>query len=55
MIYSISEIVELEYQVLNKGLRMVILADYIKASDIENKSLGVVPIWRILKDKYKNV
>ena len=50
---SISEIVELEYHALNKDLRMVILADYIKVSDNENKSLGVVPIWRILKDKYK--
>ncbi|MBQ8668567.1 DEAD/DEAH box helicase family protein [bacterium] len=50
---SISEILELEYQAMNKNLRMVILADYIKASDTENKCLGVVPIWRTLKDKYK--
>ena len=50
---SISEIVEIEHRSLNKDLRMVILTDYIKASDNENKSLGVVPIWRILKEKYK--
>ncbi|MBO5447572.1 DEAD/DEAH box helicase family protein [bacterium] len=51
---SILDIVEIEYRNLNKALRMVILADYIKASDDEKNSLGVVPIWRILKDKYKS-
>lgn len=49
---SISEIVELEAQALGNSLRMVILADYIKANDSDNSHLGVIPIWRTLKNKF---
>lgn len=49
---SIVEIAECETQSLGKDLRMVILADYIKDKDTDNTHLGVVPIWRILKDKF---
>lgn len=49
---SIVDIVEAENRSLNSSLRMVILADYIKADDVDNSSLGVVPIWRVLKGKY---
>ena len=49
---SIKEIVQLESSILGKDLRMVILADYIKANDLDNSSLGVVPIWRTLKTSF---
>mgnify|MGYP002622083555 CR=1 FL=1 len=49
---SIVEIVDLESKSLGKDLRMVVLADFIKADDTENNSLGVVPIWRTLKNKF---
>lgn len=49
---SIKEIVELELTQLGNNLRMVVLADFIKSDDIGNSSLGVVPIWSILKDEY---
>lgn len=49
---SIIEIVDIELNSLADKLRMVILADYIKADDVSNSHLGVVPIWRTLKDKY---
>ena len=49
---SIKDIVGYEYSNLGSKLRMVILADYIKANDIGNTTLGVVPIWRTLKDRY---
>lgn len=50
---SINEIVNLEVNSLDKSLRMVILADYIKADDTDNTHLGVVPIWRLLKSNSK--
>lgn len=49
---SIVDIVKLETDSLGKDLRMVILADYIKDKDTDNSHLGVVPIWRTLKDKF---
>ena len=49
---SIVEIVECETESLGKDLRMVILADYIKDKDTDNSHLGVVPIWRTLKNKF---
>jgi len=49
---SIVQIVELENNSLGKNLRMVILADYIKANDVDNSHLGVIPIWRTLKSKF---
>ena len=49
---SIVKIVELESNNLGNALRMVILADYIRANDVDNSHLGVVPIWRILKNKF---
>lgn len=52
---SIVQIVELENSNLGKDLRMVILADYIKANDTCNDHIGVVPIWRTLKNKYKDI
>lgn len=48
---SILSIVECESSSLGEDLRMVILADYIKADDVDNSHLGVVPIWRMLKSK----
>lgn len=49
---SIIEIVNCEYSSLKSDLRMVVLADYIKAEDTDNSHLGVVPIWRVLKNKF---
>ena len=51
---SIVDIVRLENEQLQDKLRMVILTDLIKADDIECSSMGVVPIWRKLKDTFKN-
>ena len=47
---SIVHIVRQESALLRERLRMVILADYIKLSDPGCTTLGVVPIWRKLKD-----
>lgn len=47
---SVVHIVRLESALLRGRLRMVILADYIKLSDPGCTTLGVVPIWRKLKD-----
>ncbi len=52
---SIVQITELENANLGKDLRMVILADYIKANDTDNSHLGVVPIWRTLKNKFPKI
>lgn len=52
---SIVQIVRLENSNLGKALRMVILADYIKANDTDNSHLGVIPIWRTLKNEFKNL
>lgn len=52
---SIVEITNVEYSSLKSDLRMVILADYIKANDVDNSHLGVVPIWRVLKNKFANI
>lgn len=49
---SIVEIAQIETEALGKDLRMVILADYIKDKDTDNTHLGVIPIWRILKNKF---
>lgn len=49
---SIIEIVKLENANLGADLRMVVLTDYIKENDEDNSHLGVVPIWRTLKNKY---
>jgi len=51
---SIVEIADLETKNLGKDLRMVVLADYIKENDSDNAHLGVVPIWRTLKNKFKS-
>lgn len=49
---SIVEIVRVEDNSLGKDLRMVVLADYIRENDVDNSSLGVIPIWRILKNEF---
>lgn len=49
---SVVEIAQIETESLGKDLRMVVLADYIKDKDTDNTHLGVVPIWRALKDKF---
>ena len=49
---SIVEIAKVEIESLGKDLRMVILADYIKDKDTDNTHLGVIPIWRTLKNKF---
>lgn len=51
---SILDIVKLEHSQLQERLRMVILADRIKADDTEGKSLGVVPIWAKVASCYGN-
>ena len=51
---SIITIVDSEIKSLGADLRMVILADFIRANDTENSSLGVIPIWRSLKDKLES-
>ena len=52
---SIEEITELEYNSLSTSLRMVILADLIKLNDTDSDSLGVVPIWKLLKNKFRQI
>ena len=47
---SIVQIVKLESSQLKEQLRMVILTDYIRMDDIACQSIGVVPIWRTLKN-----
>ena len=51
---SIKEITGLEIKAMGENLRMVVLADYIKADDMDNSHLGVVPIWRTLTKDYSN-
>ena len=51
---SIVDIVNLESRLLKKDLRMVILADFIRMNDPACSTLGVVPIWRKLKDSFKD-
>lgn len=48
---SIKRIVDLEIEALKNDLRMVILADYIKADNMDASELGVIPIWQTLKDR----
>ena len=50
---SIVSIVDLESRLLKEDLRMVILADFIRMNDQDCSTLGVVPIWRKLKDKFQ--
>ena len=47
---SIVQIVRLEVSELREKLRMVILTDYIRIDDTTCQSIGVVPIWRKLKE-----
>lgn len=47
---SIVQIVKQESSQLKEQLRMVILTDYIRIDDTACQSIGVVPIWRKLKD-----
>ena len=49
---SIVSIVDLESRLLKEDLRLVILADFIRMNDTDCSTLGVVPIWRKLKDKF---
>ena len=49
---SIVSIVDLESRLLKEDLRMVILADFIRMNDPGCNSLGVVPIWRKLKNSF---
>lgn len=51
---SIVEIVKLEHKQLHEKLRMVILTDLIKVNDLNCTSIGVVPIWKRLKDNFDN-
>ena len=51
---SIVEIVDLESRLLKADLRMVILADFIRMNDPGCTTLGVVPIWRKLKDAFRD-
>lgn len=51
---AIVQIVKMESAQLQEQLRMVILADFIKLDDVGAQSIGVVPIWRILKDNIEN-
>ena len=50
---SIVDIVNLESRLLKEDLRMVILADFIRMNDPGCTTLGVVPIWRKLKDTFQ--
>ena len=50
---SIVSIVDLESRLLKEDLRMVILADFIRMNDQDCSTLGIVPIWRKLKDKFQ--
>lgn len=54
---SISEIVSVEYESLKEELRMVILADHIRKETLNTDDicLGVVPIFKILKEKKENL
>lgn len=47
---SIVQIVRLEVSELREKLRMVILTDFIRIDDTACQSIGVVPIWRKLKE-----
>lgn len=47
---SIVQIVKQESSQLKEKLRMVVLTDYIRMDDTNCQSIGVVPIWRKLKD-----
>lgn len=47
---SIVQIVKTESAQLQEQLRMVILTDFIKMDDVGCQSIGVVPIWRTLKE-----
>ena len=47
---SIVQIVKQESSQLKERLRMVILTDYIRMDDVACQSIGVVPIWRTLKN-----
>lgn len=49
---SIVSIVDLESRLLKENLRMVILTDFIRMNDPACSTLGVVPIWRKLKDSF---
>ena len=51
---SIVDIVNLESRLLKDELRMVILADFIRMDDPACTTLGVVPIWRKLKDSFRD-
>ena len=51
---SIVEIVQIETDSMGDSLRMVILADNIRADDLDNSHLGVIPIWRTVKDKFSS-
>ena len=51
---SIVQIVDLESRLLNADLRMVILADFIRMNNPGCTTLGVVPIWRKLKDAFRD-
>jgi superfamily II DNA or RNA helicase len=51
---SIVSIVDLESRLLKEELRMVILADFIRMNDPACTTLGVVPIWKKLKDTFKD-
>lgn len=48
---SIVRIVNQESAQLQRRLRMVILTDYIRIDDTACQSVGVVPIWRTLKEQ----
>ena len=50
---AIVKIATLESGQLEERLRMVILADFIRMNDTDCSTLGVVPIWRKLKDACK--
>lgn len=50
---SIVQIVKQEHSQLKERLRMVVLTDYIKIDDTACQSLGVVPIWRRLKEEVR--
>lgn len=52
---AIKEIAAIEIKNLEDSLRMVILADLIKADDTDNSHLGVIPIWRLLKNNYSQI
>ena len=52
---AIVQIVKMESAQLQEQLRMVILADFIKLDDVGSQSIGVVPIWRSLKDHVESI